>query len=112
MNKEMSVFNFNECGVCSSWEPYVKCDATGKTLRLNITKCENDEKNTYKLDSTGLEEGCIIIEEPIEKSKAEMEKYLSENFTLIGSLDCVPFVNNRNICPTCNNSLEPGLQEC
>ncbi len=108
----MSKFNLDECGVCSAWNPDVKCANTGKILKLTITKCVNDQKNTYLLDSTGLEEGCNVIDEPVELEKAEMEQYLNNNFQLISGFDCEPFDPNRNICPTCNDRIEPGLEIC
>ena len=112
MNNKMNVFKLDDCGVCSAWHPTVKCSATNKLMKLTITICVYDDTKTYKLDSTGLEEGCVIIDEPIEKTKDEMEKYLEQNFMLIDGLECVPFDPYRNICPSCNDSLEPGLQEC
>lgn len=105
----MNSFNLSDCGVCSSWSPNVTCKRTCKTLRLSITKCVYDDRNTYKLDSTGLEEGCIEINNPLELEKESMEQYLNENFTLIEDFICTPFSETTVLCPECNKSTEPGL---
>lgn len=105
----MGNFILIDCGVCSSWNPYVKCKKSDTKLFLTITKCVNDQNNKYKIDSTILEEGCNVLDTQVELSKQDAEEFLNRNFELIGALMCVPFIEQRIICPTCNTSLEPGL---
>lgn len=105
----MKKFVLEMCDECSVWTPSVKCKKTEKTLILHISRCEKDDK--YQYDSTALEEGCVTQDETILKSKKEMEDFLNYNFELIDNGDCIPYYQKNEVCPECNDSLEPGLED-
>ncbi|MEH6659834.1 hypothetical protein [Leeuwenhoekiella marinoflava] len=104
----MKKFELDFCDECSSWEPNVVCKKFSKQYLINVTFCFTEEK--YTLNCTAMEDGCEE-RDTINLPKEEMETYLEENFELLSDFECKPFSEVIEICPTCNESEEPGLSE-
>lgn len=77
-------------------------------MTLHIAYC--NEEDYFTLDSTALEEGCIAIDEPVQKPKSEMEEFIKINFTILDNSECIPFSMTNKFCPECNDNTEPGLK--